>query len=107
MKKIYVAIKYSGAEELSYKKSLEACAFILKDGNIPISPIVMFHELAHSYDLPGDFAYWRNINFSLIDSCDEVMVVYGEGLDFKSSTGVVAEMYYAAELGKEVSYLYL
>jgi hypothetical protein len=107
MKKIYLAIPYSGMIESSYKQANEAAALILLMGYNVYSPISHGHTLvsASKIKIPHDWEFWKNIDYQFIDWADELFVlVPTEGSDkVKYSTGVNAEIDYALKAGKKVT----
>ena len=103
MKKIYLAIPYSGMEESSFKQATLAAVKILKLGHNVFSPITHSHPLTE-YNVPGDWTFWQKIDFQFIDWCDEVWVltpVEGEE-KVERSIGVQAEIDYAKRNNKKV-----
>lgn len=108
MKKIYLAIPYSGMEESSFKQATEATAKLIEaNNNLNIfSPITHSHPLTkvEGVKLPGNWEYWEQIDYQYIDFADEVWVLIPEeGYDkVTASTGVTAEINYAILQGKLV-----
>lgn len=96
MKKIYLAIPYSGMEELSFKIANEVAAKLMNEGYIVFSPISHSHPLAVSHQMPGTWDFWKEFDESFILGwCDEVwVVVIGEnGYDLcEKSKGINAEV---------------
>lgn len=107
MKLIYLAIPYSGMEESAFEQANLATVLLLKQGYNVISPITHCHSLTkvEGYDLPGTWEFWREIDFQLIDKCDEVFVLVPEqGMDWvMNSVGVQAEIKYANKHHKPVT----
>jgi hypothetical protein len=103
MKKVYLAIPYSGMEESSFKQATLAAVKILRLGYNVYSPITHSHPLTE-YDVPGDWEFWQKIDFQFIDWCDEVWVLIPEEGEEKvnNSTGVQAEIDYAKRNNKKV-----
>jgi O-acetyl-ADP-ribose deacetylase (regulator of RNase III)/nucleoside 2-deoxyribosyltransferase len=109
MKKIYLAIPYSGMEESSFKQATEAAAIIINEhGHNVFSPITHSHPLT-KYGVKGTWEYWQKIDCQYIDWCDEVVVLIpNEGLErIKESIGVNSEIRYASSLKKPVSFVTL
>ena len=107
MKKIYLAIPYSGMEQSSYDQATAATAQIINKYEINVfSPITHSHPLT-KHGVKGTWDYWQKIDFQYIDWCDEVWVlVPTEGDDrVKKSVGVQAEIEYARNSGKLVKYI--
>lgn len=107
MKKIYLAIAYSGMENSSFNQVNKAAVAILKRGHNVFSPITHSHILHRIDDgIGGDWAFWSQIDYQYLDWADEVWVLIPkEGMDrIKASTGVQAEIKYAEEQGMKVKY---
>ena len=107
MKKIYLAIPYSGMAESSYEQATKASAELMKEyGGINVfSPITHSHALTE-YGLRGDWAFWKEIDFQFIDWADEVWVLIpNEGVEkVLKSVGVIGEINHANETGKPVHF---
>lgn len=103
MKKVYLAIPYSGMEESSFKQATLAAVKILRLGYNVYSPITHSHPLT-VYNVPGDWEFWQKIDFQFIDWCDEVWVLTPEEGEEKvnNSVGVQAEIDYAKRTNKKV-----
>lgn len=104
---IYVANPYSGPTkqimEARYFGALTYTGYLLKRGLIPYSPIVHFHDLAKRTELPTEFEFWTKINFAMLDRCDALHVLCWVG--WHNSVGVKAEIEYAQQIGKPVTYV--
>ena len=100
MKKIYVAIPYSGMEESSYQQANKVTAEILKMGYNPFSPITHSHPLTQ-YNVPGDWEFWSKVDMDWINVCDELwFIIPEEGRKrVTDSIGVQAEIKYDEEIG--------
>ena len=98
--KIYLAIPYSGMENISFIKANRAAAKLMLEGNIVFSPISMSHPIASQCDLPGDWEFWKKFDEAFIEWCDELHVVCLEGWGI--SKGVQAEMKIAKMMGKPI-----
>lgn len=110
MKKIYVAIPYSGIEEKSYKIANQMSYDIIELGYVPFSPISTSHPIVeqskidHKDDnvLLGDWETWAKIDYAFIDWCDEIWVIQISEELVKNSTGVQAELEYAKLKNKKI-----
>ena len=104
MKKIYLAIPYTGMAESSFEQSTKAAAEIMKGGvhNV-FSPITNAHMLTE-HGLKGGWAFWEKIDYQYIDWADEVWaIVPKEGyLKILDSVGVIGEINYAHQKEKPV-----
>lgn len=106
MKKIYLAIPYTGMVESSYKQANNASVKILNLGHNVFSPITHSHPLTliDEYEIPHTWDYWQHIDYQFIDWSDEVWVLIPEEglIPVTNSTGVQAEIKYAEEHGKTI-----
>lgn len=109
MKKVYLAIPYSGMEESSYHQATKATAKFMNDGINVFSPITHSHPLHKEYNMPGTWNFWQKVDYQYLDWADEVYVIVPEeGYDkVLNSTGVQAEMAYAKHQDKPVTILRL
>lgn len=122
-RKIYLAIAYSGLEEVSFKVANKMTALIMNDTslgyqNIVYSPISHNHVIAIEHSLPTTWDFWKTYDTKFIEWCDELWIteifveLYEEelflcgksGIDgwklSEQSKGVTAEIQIAKELGK-------
>ena len=109
LKKIYLAIPYTGIEQSSYIQSLNTTAFLMEmnKGEMNVfSPILHSHPLTN-LGLKGNWDFWKEIDYQFIDWCDEVYVLIPKegGELIYSSVGVQAELKYAKEKGKKITYI--
>lgn len=105
MKKIYLAIPYTGMYESSYEQANKASIKILKMGHNVFSPITHSHPLSKNYpgaEIPTNWDFWKKIDYQFIDWADEVWVcVPKEGEKaVLNSPGVQAEIQYARKHNK-------
>lgn len=109
MKKIYLAIPYSGMEQSSYIQANLASIAILNDGENVFSPITHSHPLTQipGKTVPGNWEFWQKIDYQFIDWADEIYVLIPtEGEErVLNSVGVQAEIKYAKEHNKPVYYI--
>lgn len=80
-------------------------AWCLANGEYVYSPIIHCHELACEFQLPRDYAFWRDYNRAMLGGASELRILCIPG--HKESTGVRGEVWHARELGmrvKEVPY---
>lgn len=107
MKKIYLAIPYSGMTESSYEQATKATAELMSgDLNVNVfSPITHSHPLTQ-HGLRGDWQFWKQVDFQFIDWAEEVWVIIPEeGIKrVLMSVGVIAEINYANDTKKPVKY---
>jgi len=105
MRRIYLAIPYTGMEESSYEQSILATAAIIKNNpNVTIySPIINSHPLT-KHGLEGTWEYWQDVDLEWLALCDTlVIVIPREGVErAKKSIGLESEHYCAVDKGLEI-----
>ena len=105
--KIYLAYPYSSGYMNVKRERFEAAnkkaAELMMSGHIVYSPITSCHLMAIEYNLPTDWDYWKELDKTFIEWCNEVHVLCLDG--WKESKGVTAEILIAKELGKKIVYL--
>lgn len=106
MKKIYLAIPYSGYEEESFRLANEIAAELIKQGYIVFSPISMSHPISKIGGLKGNWETWMAIDYAFIEWSDEIIVVNFDEKAVKESTGVQDEIKYGKKLGKSIKNYY-
>lgn len=107
LKKVYLAIPYSGMEESSYEQATKACMLIINQlGHNVFSPITHSHPIA-KLGVKGTWDYWQKIDYQYLDWADEMWVLIPkEGLSRAMiSTGVAAETKYALKHNKNIVYI--
>lgn len=104
---IYLASPYSHQSatvmERRFDLVMGAAASLLRNGNIIYSPIIHFHPLSVAHDLPGDFDFWKNINFHMLTKADELWVLMLDG--WEDSIGVAGEIAFAEKKFIKVTYV--
>ena len=101
---VYVAIPYSLQDkDKMYEIATLFTVNLLNRGYNVFSPITYSHNMHKTNGVGGSFAYWEDIDKWMISNCDLFVVLKIDG--WKRSTGVLAEMAYAEERGKEVCYV--
>jgi len=111
MKKIYLAIPYSGMEESSYEQATLATAIIMQTGETNVfSPITHSHPLTkfEGIEMPGTWEFWEKVDYQYIDWSDEIWVLIPKESEYlelvMNSTGVMAEMKYAKAEKKKIKF---
>lgn len=102
--KIYLATPYSHDDpEIREKRFLNVtkmAGIIMAKGHIVYSPITQSHLIAKMHDLPVDWEYWKKVDTSFIEWCEELWVFRQPGVD--ESVGVTEEILIANKLNKPV-----
>ena len=105
MRRIYLAIPYTGMEESSYEQSILATAAIIKNNpNVTIySPIINSHPLT-KHGLEGTWEYWQDVDLEWLSLCNIlVILIPKEGIEkVKKSKGVESEHNCAVDKGLEI-----
>ena len=104
MKKIYLAIPYTGNEEQNFKIANKVAGQLMSKGNIVFSPISHTHPIAIECNLPGDWKYWKSFDIAFIKWCDEVQIIALPG--WRQSKGVMAEIDIAKKNNKKIKFIY-
>jgi hypothetical protein len=104
-KKIYLAIAYTGYEELSFDLANKTAAKLIGEGNFVFSPISMSHPISKLGVLDGSWDTWKELDMEFIRWCDEVHVINFNDLATEKSVGVQDELKYASEIGKEIKFI--
>lgn len=104
---IYLACPYSSTVrsdvlERVFKVNL-AAAHLFKLGYFVFSTISHTHPIKDVSDLDGDFDFWAEYDYRMIDHCDRLVVLTLPGWQF--SKGVAAEIRHASLLKKSVMYM--
>lgn len=113
MKKIYLAIPYSGIEEESYQAANKVAAKLIADGNIVFSPITHSHPIKLGIT-QNTYETWLAQDKAFVDWADEIyIVILCKGLDceygitkVENSKGVQAEIAWANEQNKPINFYY-
>jgi len=106
-KKIYLAIPFSGIEDLSFKCANEVSSLLIAKGEYYV-----FSPISHSYPIwktemvPHTYDVWLGQDEEFVRWCDEVYVVNIIGHDglgrIERSTGVQKELTWAKEQWKKI-----
>ena len=108
MKKIYLAIPYSGIMDVSFDAANEIAAKLIADGLCVFSPISHSHPIweAGAGLVPNTHEVWMEQDKNFVQWCDAVYVIElvnlnGAGLIYKSK-GVMQEIEWASKFNKEL-----
>lgn len=103
MKKIYLAIPYTGREQESFEIANQRAADLMARGYAVFSPISHTHPIALAGDLPKHWEFWREYDICFLRWCDEVHVICLPG--WEKSEGVRAEIEIARKLEKPIVFI--
>lgn len=78
--------------------------YLLRENKTVYSPIVHYHQMALSWDMPKDFDFWMRHNYPMLAKASELLVLNIDG--WRESRGVKAEMEMAAVLGIPQQFVY-
>lgn len=106
-KKIYLAIPFSGIEDISFKVANEVASLLIATGEYYV-----FSPISHSYPIwktemvPHTYDVWLGQDEEFVRWCDEVYVINivgFEGLErIEKSKGVQIELGWAKEQDKNI-----
>lgn len=98
---IYIASPYTHIntqiEEYRYLTVMEYCAYLMKNGKFPYSPIIYCHPMAIKHSLPTDAVYWQRFNEMMMYRANSLQVCHIPG--WKESKGVGMEIAFAESIG--------
>ena len=104
---VYLATPYTHADpevvEARVQAVNRAAAHLMAQGLKIFSPISHSHPIAMAGTLPTDWEYWKEFDWAYLTHCHKIIVLRSEG--WEQSTGVTAELKFAAELGLEVEFM--
>ena len=111
---IYLASPYAHPDERVRERRYLAAMHVVAEsmtdtrrrcGRRPIlySPIVHNHPMSLLYKFPREWAFWRALDFPMLERCDRVIVLQIEG--WRESVSVAAEIEHARILGKPVHFI--
>ncbi len=93
----YIASPYSHGDphirEMRYMYAAKYTAACLAAEDHVYSPIVHCHEIAKTFNLRGDFDFWRDYNLSMLAHAYELRILRIDG--WESSRGLQAERDFA------------
>jgi Domain of unknown function (DUF1937) len=105
---IYLASPYSDPDPAvrhqRYLEALDATAWLLKKSIWVYSPIVHCHNLARTYNLPTDVAFWGTYNKVMLRAAGQLWILVNKATS--GSKGVRQEIGYADEFRLPISTLY-
>lgn len=94
----YLAIPYTGKEDLSYLVSCKVAGKLMEGGVLVFSPIAHSHSIVQETNLdPHDEDLWLGLDLRILRHCDRLVVVTLPG--WEQSKGVQIEMDEAQRLG--------
>lgn len=100
----YIASPYTSdiaiEVETRYLRTLELDTALMNMQYCAISPILLSHQQAQRFKLPGNFEYYRDRDLLLLDRCDGV-IVFLMGGTFQSH-GVKNEILHAVKTQKPI-----
>lgn len=96
----YLASPYSDPDPLTrdqrYLKVMECASSLLNQNILTFSPILYSHEMSKKYSLPTDAAWWWDFNRTMMDKCENLIILKLPGWD--KSVGVKQEKEYAQSM---------
>ena len=107
MKKVYIAIPYTGMEESSYEQCVIAVSqLMINNPNVMFfSPIINSHPLT-KYGLGGDWEYWKKVDLEWLALCDTFLgIIPQEGIEKANESFGLREEYLFAEENKRLAFI--
>lgn len=77
----------SRIEEFRFDQAMSAVCWLLDHKITVYSPIVHFHPVACTHNLPRDIQFWRDHNLNMLAESQELIVLTLEGWDKSSGVG--------------------
>lgn len=103
----YLASPYTDSdhrvESFRFDQAMSAVVWLLTHRSTVYSPIVRFHPIATSHNLPRDIQFWRNHNLAMLLEAKELLVLQIDGWD--RSSGVRWEIEHARGNNTPMFYL--
>lgn len=103
---IYIASPYShpdpAVRDARHLAVMSFTAKIMRQGQVPFSPIVHCHDIAIRFGLPGDFSFWQRYNFEMLRLATTLYILCLPG--WEESIGVRAEFQYASTNCKHIMF---
>ena len=105
---VYLACPYShddaSVREMRFHAANVAVGELMKvRGEIVFSPISHSHPIAKAVGLPGDWQWWQQWDRAFLSVSSKLYVLMIPG--WNTSTGVLAEIKIAQEMGLPIEYL--
>jgi hypothetical protein len=105
-KKIYLAIPFSGIEDLSFKCANEVASLLISKGYHVFSPISHSYPIWNTKMVPHTYEVWLNLDKVFVEWCEEIWVVNITNINglerIEKSFGVQQEIKWANEQSKPV-----
>jgi hypothetical protein len=95
--------QYKDVVDYRIKMAVLYAAHLMREGLIPVSPIIFGSKILEHVNLPSDFETWDKLCYAYLDNCKEIHILCIDG--WKQSKGVAGEIAYALEKGKEIKYI--
>lgn len=109
MKTIFLSSPYMhpDPEEMNMRALIagNACAWLVREGYLPMSPIAHWHGPSYRNNLPRHAAAWRDWNRRWLEAADMVAMLRVPG--WRDSLGMAEEMDWAKRAGKPVAVIEL
>jgi hypothetical protein len=112
--KVYLAVPYTPVGQYTEEEKLTlrhnrfmhvsiVSAYLLSQEINNFSPITHSHVQGLLYDLPQTWPFWRRVDFSFLEDCNEIWVLMLDGWEL--SVGVQSEIAFALAHGIPIRYI--
>ena len=89
--------------EQRYLWGAELTAKLLTEGQHVYSPIVHCHELAKKFELPRDFEFWKEYNYTMLQNSSKLLIAMMPG--YLDSTGLTGEKLFAIHADLDIDFV--
>jgi hypothetical protein len=106
-KLVYLACPYShpdkGVMQERFIAVNRAAAKLMREGVFVFSPISHSHPIHECGDVPGDWEFWKQYDYTILRHCKEMIVLRLPG--WIKSVGVRAEMKYMKDRRRPIRFM--
>jgi hypothetical protein len=104
---IFISAPYTSLYKKTIQKRVEMitfyCGYLLNQGIVSISPVVVGEQIMKHFNFPSDFGFWDKVCFTYLEKATEVHVLTIQG--WKGSTGVTGEIEFAKKHNIPIKYI--
>lgn len=104
---IFLSLPYSHQykEVIDYRIKIASiyAGHLMREGLIPVSPIIFGSKMLEHVNLPSDFDTWDKLCYAYLDNCKEIHILCIDG--WNQSKGVAGEIDHAIKNGIEIKFI--